>query len=76
MDINSLLSLRQAWHSFRQNHPKFPDFLRAVKAKGAVPGAEITITVSYPDGETLKAYNSGCRKRQPLRLTKGGDGQC
>ena len=26
MDINSLLSLRQAWHSFRQNHPKFPDF--------------------------------------------------
>ena len=52
MDINSLLSLRQAWHSFRQNHPKFPDFLRAVKAKGAVPGAEITITVSYPDGET------------------------
>ena len=50
MDINSLLSLRQAWHSFRQNHPKFPDFLRAVKAKGAVPGAEITITVSYPDG--------------------------
>ena len=46
MDINSLLTLRQAWHSFRQNHPKFPDFLRAVKAKGAAPGAEITITVS------------------------------
>ena len=39
MDINSLLTLRQAWHSFRQNHPKFPDFLKAVKAKGAVPGA-------------------------------------
>ena len=55
MDINSLLSLRQAWHSFCKNHPKFPDFLRVVKAKGAVPGAEITITVSYPDGETLKA---------------------
>ena len=55
MDINSLLTLRQAWHSFSQNHPKVPDFLRAVKAKGAAPGAEITITVSYPDGETLKA---------------------
>ena len=55
MDINSLLSLRQAWHSFCKNHPKFPDFLRAVKAQGAVPGTEITITVSYPDGETLKA---------------------
>lgn len=55
MDINSLLSLRQAWHSFCKNHPKFPNFLRAVKAQGAVSGAEITITVSYPDGETLKA---------------------
>lgn len=55
MDINSLLSLKQAWHSFCQNHPKFPGFLKAVKDRGAVPGAEITITVSYPDGETLKA---------------------
>ena len=46
MDINSLLSLKQAWHSFSQNHPKFPGFLKAVKDRGAVPGAEITITVS------------------------------
>ena len=55
MDFNSLLVLKQAWGTVRHNHPKFPDFLRAVKAKGAVPGAEITITVSYPDGEALKA---------------------
>ena len=71
MDINSLLSLRQAWHSFRQNHPKFPDFLRAVKAKGAVPGAEITIAVSYPDGEALKAgrklKESGAERINNLR---------
>ena len=55
MDINSLLSLRQAWHSFRQNHPKFPDFLKAVKKRGITEGTEILICVTYPDGQNLKA---------------------
>ena len=55
MNLGNLMQLKNSWATFTQNHPKFPDFLKAVKAKGAVPGAEITITVSYPDGETLKA---------------------
>ncbi len=55
MDINSLLQLRGMWKSFCANHPKFPDFLRAVKERGAVEGQEIAFTVTYPDGKTLKA---------------------
>lgn len=55
MDINSLFSLKQAWSSFCLNHPKFPFFLKAVKDRGAVAGAELSIVVSYPDGQTLKA---------------------
>lgn len=55
MDINSLLQLRGMWESFCANHPKFPDFMRAVKERGAVEGQEIAFTVTYPDGNTLKA---------------------
>ncbi len=55
MDISTLLQLRGMWKSFCVNHPKFPDFLRAVKSRGAVEGQEIAFSVTYPDGQTLKA---------------------
>lgn len=55
MDLNSLLTLKKAWGTFKQNHPKFPEFLKAVKKRGAVAGAELSITVSYPDGQVLRS---------------------
>ncbi len=55
MDFNSLLVLKQAWDTFRHNHPKFPDFLKAVKKRGITEGTEILICVTYPDGQNLKA---------------------
>ena len=55
MDFNSLLVLKQAWDAFRHNHPKFPDFLKAVKKRGICEGTEILICVTYPDGQNLKA---------------------
>lgn len=55
MDVNALLQLRGMWKSFCANHPRFPDFLRAVKERGAVEGQEIAFTITYPDGKTLKA---------------------
>ena len=55
MDISSLLKLKSAWSTFTANHPRFPDFLRDVKSRGLSAGTEITITVSYPDGDKLKA---------------------
>ena len=55
MDFNSLLVLKQAWDTFRHNHPKFPDFLKAVKKRGITEGTEVLISVPYPDGQNLKA---------------------
>ena len=55
MDIGSLMKLKQMWSTFCANHPKFPDFLKAVKAKGVVEGTEVTFTVTYPDGQNLRA---------------------
>lgn len=55
MDISSLLKLKNAWNTFCRSHPRFPDFLRDVKNRGFTVGTEITITVSYPDGERIKA---------------------
>ncbi len=50
-----LLKGKQAWKSFCQNHPQFPAFLQDVKAKGIVEGTDVTIAVTYPDGQTKKA---------------------
>lgn len=61
MDIGSLFKLKQAWNVFRTNHPKFPEFLKAIKEKGAVEGTELTIIVTYPDGQTLR---SGLKLKQ------------
>ena len=55
MDFNSLLMMKQAWGTFRNNHPKFPDFLRTVKKRGISEGTEVLISVTYPDGQNFKA---------------------
>ncbi len=55
MDLNALFTLKQSWSTFCANHPQFPGFLKALKNKGAVEGAEMQITVTYPDGQTLRA---------------------
>ncbi|MBO5555819.1 MAG: hypothetical protein J5927_01410 [Oscillospiraceae bacterium] len=55
MDVSKLLKVRQAWHTFRENHPRFPEFMHAVKNKGLQEGTMIYIAVRYPDGETLKS---------------------
>lgn len=54
-DMGAILGAKKAWNTFRANHPRFPDFLSAVNAKGIPEGAEITIIVSYPDGDVKKA---------------------
>ena len=55
MDIGSIFTLKQSWSRFCENHPKFPEFLLAVKNRGFSENTELTFTVTYPDGQTLKA---------------------
>ena len=53
--LDLLLKGKQAWEAFSRNHPQFPAFLQDVKSKGVVEGTDITVTVTYPDGQVKKA---------------------
>lgn len=53
--LDMLLKGKQAWDTFCSNHPRFPAFLQDVKTTGIPEGTDITIAVTYPDGQTKKA---------------------
>lgn len=53
--LNLLSQGRQAWATFKQNHPEFPKFLAYLKKKGVPEGVEITINVKYPDGQNVSS---------------------
>ena len=55
MDLSVLMKGKQAWEAFKRNHPKFPEFLNYVKAKGVPEGSEVTVVVTYPDGQNVKS---------------------
>ncbi|MBQ7466360.1 MAG: hypothetical protein IJS55_07520 [Oscillospiraceae bacterium] len=55
MQIGDLFKVKQAWNTFRHNHPQFPGFLNDVNRKGLAPGTDITISVTFPDGEKKEA---------------------
>lgn len=51
--IGDALKVKGAWDKFTRNHPKFPMFLSAVKAKGVPSDTVLGLTVEYPSGEKL-----------------------
>lgn len=61
MNIGSAMNLmsqgKQAWATFKQNHPEFSKFLNYVKNKGVPEGTVISIDVKYPepDGQNVHA---------------------
>ena len=55
MNFDALFKAKQARDAFFANHPKFPGFLKALRDKGIPENTEILISVTYPDGENLKA---------------------
>ncbi len=61
MNIGSAMNLmsqgKQAWATFKRNHPEFPKFLEYVKNKGVPEGTVISIDVTYPepDGQNVHA---------------------
>ena len=54
MDVGALLKAKQAWETFKGNHPKFEPFLGAVKQKGIAEGTIINVELKYPDGSNIK----------------------
>lgn len=48
-----LLKLKSAWEKFTINHPKFPNFLRAVRKNGLEEGTIIEIIVTPKTGNPI-----------------------
>ena len=53
MDIGMMLKLGGLWAKFSKNHPKFPQFIKAVQKNGINADTIIDIKITYPNGEVL-----------------------
>ncbi len=49
-----LLKVKEAWHVFSANHPKFRPFIHAVAETGVPEGTVIEISFTPPDGKKLE----------------------
>lgn len=55
MNINpmKLLQMKGAWDNFQKNHPKFPQFMKAVGKSALAEGTVMEVTVTTAEGKTL-----------------------
>ena len=53
MDFGMLMKLGGLWGKFSKNHPKFPQFVKAVQKNGIKPDIVIDVKIAYPDGNVL-----------------------
>lgn len=55
MNINPMkvLQMKGAWNTFQKNHPKFPQFIKAVGKGALVEGTVMELTVTTAEGKTL-----------------------
>ncbi len=51
----SVFQMMNLWNKFKQNHPKFPQFMMAVHQNGIREGSIIEINVTTPDGQSLNS---------------------
>jgi len=49
--IAMMQKIQSGLNTFRQNHPKFPMFLKVVSQEALVEGSVIEITVTTPEGK-------------------------
>ena len=54
LGIGDIGKIKKGWDEFTRNHPKFPAFLAAAKAKGIQEGTVIGITITGPEGQTIQ----------------------
>lgn len=53
MNPMKMLQLKGAWDAFRRNHPKFPQFVKAVGKGALAEGAVVEINVTTAEGKSL-----------------------
>ncbi len=54
MDMGNMMRMLGAWNTFKNNHPKFPAFCKAVAQKGIREDTVIEIIVTTPEGEKIE----------------------
>ena len=54
LGLGDIMKVKGAWDKFTRNHPRFPQFLNAVKGKGVPVGTVIGISIDYPTGERVE----------------------
>ncbi len=57
MAINPMLfmQLKTSWNRFVQNHPKFPQFLKAAYSHGLAEGSIVEFKITTPEGKTISS---------------------
>ncbi len=53
MNLMNLMQIKESWTVFKNNHPKFPLFLKAALNGAMKEGSVVEIKVTTPDGKTL-----------------------
>ena len=54
MDFGGMMKFMGAWNTFKENHPKFPAFCKAVAQRGLKEDTVIEIVVTTPDNERIE----------------------
>lgn len=56
MNLNpmNLLQLKNSWDRFKENHPKFPLFLKAAAKQAVMESSIIEIRITTPDGKAME----------------------
>ncbi|MBO6118856.1 MAG: hypothetical protein J6P02_00080 [Lachnospiraceae bacterium] len=53
MDIGMMLKLGGLWGKFSKNHPKFPQFIKAVQKNGFPVDTVLDVKITYPNGNVV-----------------------
>ena len=53
MDFGLMMKLGGLWGKFTKNHPKFPQFIKAVQKNGLKVDTIIDVKITYPDGSVV-----------------------
>ena len=53
-NMGNMMKIVGAWNTFKQNHPKFPAFCKAVMKKGIKEDTVLEIIVTTPEGEKIE----------------------
>ena len=54
LGIGDFMKIKSAWDKFTRSHPRFPQFLNAVKTAGIPEDTVLGVSVTYPDGRKLE----------------------